>query len=76
LIWAGAPSPSRKTIFDRLDGNDLTEAISSCSGPFLSSSGEPYFAAAYAPGFLAASPATLKKAAIVPGGDHIDPVFS
>ena len=75
LIWAGAPSPSRETILYRLDVNDLTEAISSCSGPFLSSSGELDFAAAYAPGFLAASPAILKEAPIVPGGDHIHQVI-
>jgi pimeloyl-ACP methyl ester carboxylesterase len=61
----------KKEFFDSLSRHDLTAAITSYPGPYLSITGETDFAAAYAEGFLAASPAALKEAEIVPGGDHI-----
>ncbi len=66
----------KQSFFDSLDNHDLTAAISSYPGPYLTITGELDFAAAYAPGFLAASPASLKESVIVPGGDHIYQIFS
>jgi uncharacterized protein len=66
----------KQSFFDSLKGHDLTAAIAVYPGPYLSITGELDFAAAYADGFLAASPATNKQAIIVPDGDHIFQVFS
>lgn len=66
----------KQSFFDSLSGHDLTASLASYPGAYLSITGETDFAAAYAPGFLAAAPNEVKEAVIVPGGDHIYNVFA
>ena len=66
----------KQSFFESLSGHDLTASLASYPGAYLSITGETDFAAAYAPGFLAAAPNEMKEAVIVPGGDHIYNVFA
>lgn len=61
----------KKGFFDSLGAHDLAAAIASYPGAFLSVTGDQDFSAAYAKGFVEASPAAMKEAHSVAGGDHI-----
>jgi pimeloyl-ACP methyl ester carboxylesterase len=66
----------KKDFFDSLGQYDLGALIGQYPGAYLAVAGDQDFSAAYAPGFVEASPADPKEAWIIPGGDHIYQVLT
>ena len=61
----------RKSFYESLKANDIAAALQNYSGAYLAIAGSEDWSSSYTNEFVEASPATVKKALVIEGTDHI-----